>query len=76
MTPEEIKALSDDELIDAIQEWDDTVRDNIDAQRAYGEYPAVVKQYRLRLENAQTTLAALRAEALRRMPPPSVDVPF
>ena len=77
MTPKEILSLTDESLLDEIQEWAETVQDNIANVKGNRSYPTVVEKYRLRLEHAQMTLAALRAEALRRMKNnPPVDVPF
>lgn len=71
MNTNEIASLTNEALLDEIQEWAEIVQDNIAnvRQNQLRMGTAMVKKYRLRLENAQTTLAALRAEALRRMPP-------
>lgn len=67
MTPEQIAALTNESLIDAIVEWADTVQDAILACRNWANYPKALALHRLRLKNAEQTFAALRAEALRRM---------
>ena len=67
MTPEEIKALSDEHLLDEIVEWADNVAENQETLLIVDNYAEKAKKYRLRLENAERTIALLRAEALRRM---------
>lgn len=67
MTPEQIAALTNESLIDAIVEWADTVQDAILACRNWANYPKALALARLCLKNAEQTFAALRAEALRRM---------
>lgn len=67
MTPEQIKALSDERLLDEIIEWADNVAENQETLLIVDNYAEKAKKYRLRLENAERTIALLRAEALRRM---------
>lgn len=66
MTPEEVAALSDEELLGAICVWVDTAHENRNAVDEYEGWK-VREKYKLRLEHALKTLALLRAEALRRM---------
>lgn len=66
MTPEEVAALSDDQLLDAIYVWVVTAHENMNAVGEY-EGSKIQEKYRRHLEHAQQTLELLRAEALRRM---------